>query len=496
MFTEKEVTMPITIATDTSTFAFKEVAVNNGAIANALTLTISGATLSGDNGDSLLLDSNTVTGVPAGLTPVLVKTSATTARLTFKGTASAHAHEQDVSDLTVSFKAAQFATGGSDVGIEGLKIDFADAAAAQTLSLVAPADAHTGMFYNAGNLPTITGTAPDGTDKVYIYNHGGTKPIGTALVNAESDTWSFTLPADKLKQGAYHLTASTAADGKGAMSVGFAFTVDSKAPAAPTVTAIKGASSDVTPLLTGKAEKFATVQVFADGVALGSTSADAKGAWALQVTDPGILGAADKTYQITATATDAAGNATSSKKAVNLTIDTTVDTPNLSATATPEKNTVVVSGAGEVGATVQLYGGADGALVLGKPIKIGKTGNWKASVKLMDGAHQLSVVATDAAGNISGHSAIQAVTIDTYTATPTLELVKNAQEYLTGFKGTAEAGATVTLWVGSTATSLTAIADANGVWEITDISKFTPPKFDADLTFKAIAKDASKNVSK
>ncbi|MDD3019166.1 MAG: Ig-like domain-containing protein, partial [Comamonas sp.] len=487
--------MPITIATDTSAFTFKEVAVNNGAIANALTLTISGGTFAGDNGDSLLLDSNTVTGVPAGLTPVLVKTSATTARLTFKGTASAHAHAQDVSDLTVSFKAAQFATGGSDVAIEGLKIDFADAATAQTLSLVAPAGAHTGMFYNAGNLPTITGTAPDGTDKVYIYNHGGTKPIGTALVNAESDTWSFKLPADKLKQGAYHLTASTAADGKGAMSAGFAFTVDSKAPAAPTVTAIKGASSDVTPLLTGKAEKGATVEVFAGGVSLGSTSANAKGAWALQVTDATILGAADKTYQITATATDAAGNATSSKKPMALTIDTAIATPTLQVAA-PNKSTVAVSGAGEVGATVQLYGGADGALALGKPIKIGKTGNWKASVKLMDGAHQLSVVATDAAGNISGHSAIQAVTIDLFTPTPTLELVKNAQEYLTGFKGTAEAGATVTLWVGSTATSLTAIADANGVWEITDISKFTPPKFGADLTFKAIAKDASKNVSK
>src|SRR5574344_1025883 len=497
MFTEKEVTMPITIATDTSTFAFKEVAVNNGAIANALTLTISGATLSGDNGDSLLLDSNTVTGVPAGLTPVLVKTSATTARLTFKGTASAHAHEQDVSDLTVSFKAAQFATGGSDVGIEGLKIDFADAAAAQTLSLVAPADAHTGMFYNAGNLPTITGTAPDGTDKVYIYNHGGTKPIGTALLNAESDTWSFTLPADKLKQGAYHLTASTAADGKGTMSAGFAFTVDSKAPAAPTVTAIKGASSDVTPLLTGKAAKFATVQVFANGVALGSTSADAKGVWSLQVTDATILGAADKTYQITATATDAAGNATSSKKAVNLTIDTTVDTPTLQVAA-PNKSTVAVSGKGEVGATVQLYGGADGALVLGKPIKIGKTGNWKATLKLLDGTHQLSVVATDAAGNISGHSAVTAETTviaDSMTPTPTRELVKHG-EVLTGFAGTAEADATVTLWVGNTATSLKTTAAPDGTWQITDISGFNPSSFDTELTFKAIAKDDRGNVSK
>src|SRR5574344_360526 len=494
MFTEKEVTMPITIATDTSTFAFKEVAVNNGAIANALTLTISGATLSGDNGDSLLLDSNTVTGVPAGLTPVLVKTSATTARLTFKGTASAHAHEQDVSDLKVSFKAAQFATGGSDVGIEGLKIDFADAAAAQTLSLVAPAGADTGMFYNAGNLPTITGTAPDGTDKVYIYNHGGTKPIGTALVNAESDTWSFKLPADKLKQGAYHLTASTAADGKGTMSPGFAFTVDSEAPAAPTGTAIKGASSDVTRLLGGKAEKGATVEVFAGGVSLGSTSADAKGAWALQVTDATILGAADKTYQITATATDAAGNATSSKKPMALTIDTAIATPTLQVAA-PNKSTVAVSGAGEVGATVQVYGGADGALVLGKPIKIGKTGNWKASVKLMDGAHQLSVVATDAAGNISGHSAIQAVTIDTYTATPTLELVKNG-EVLTGFKGTAEAGATVTIYVGSTATPLSAVADGAGVWSIADMAAYTPAKYGTPLSFKAIAKDSGDNGSK
>lgn len=116
-----------------------------------------------------------------------------------------------------------------------------------------------------------------------------------------------------------------------------------------------------------------------------------------------------------------------------------------------KKNTVALTGkvAGETGGTLQLYGGEDGSLALGKPIKIAKDGTWKSSIKLTEGKHLLSVVAVDAAGNVSDNSEIKEVTIDTFTATPTLELVKSG-EVLTGLKGTAEAGATVNItlkWV-------------------------------------------------
>ena len=489
--------MAIAITAVPGSFQFEEVAGNNGAIANSLTFKITGGTFAGDNGDEVAA---TFSSVPTGLTPVLVKTSATTAKLTFKGTADSHAAA--VSNLGVTFKATSFASGytAGDAlpSATGLTIDFKPAAAAGTLTLVPPSGADTGEVYKAADLPTITGTAPDGVAKVYIYNNGGTKPIGEAAVTGNA--WTFKLPTEKLKDGAYSLTASASNDGKGAMTAGFAFTVDTKAPAAPSVNAIKGAISDTTPVLSGKAEKGAMVEVFADEAqtkSLGVTFADAKGLWTLAVANTELV--TDGTYKITAKATDAAGNETKTKKAVDLIIDTTIGTPTLEATTVAKKNTVTLSGAvtGETGGSLQLYGGEDGSLALGKAIKINKDGTWKSSVKLTDGKHLLSVIATDAAGNVSDNSVLDAadiVTIDTFTATPTLELVKTG-DTLTGLKGTAEAGAKVKITVGSKKDVFEATADASGNWVVNDLSAFTVTK-EAKLKITAIATDAATNVSK
>ena len=477
-----------TITAVPSTLRFKEVASNNGAIANSLTIQLTNGTFAGDNGD---LVNATIDHVPAGLTAVLVKTSATTAKLSFTGAATAHASAQNVTNLMVTFAGSNFAIGdGVPAPITGLAIDFSNPAAAKTLTLVAPLGASTSETYKVATLPTITGTAPDGVSTVHIYNDGGTKPIGTATV--ADNAWSFTLPGTKIKDGMYNLTASASGDGSGAMTAGFAFTVDTKAPAAPSVNAIKGAISDTTPVLSGKTEKGASVEVFADGASLGTTTADAKGLWTLAVTN-NVLAAGDKTYKISATATDAAGNTANSKKDVELLIDTKIATPTLIATI--KKNTVTLTGKveGETGGTLQLYGGADGSVALGKEIKIGKDGTWKSSVKLAEGNHLLSVVATDAAGNVSVSSAVANTTIDTSTATPTLELVKTG-DVLTGLKGTAEAGATVKITVGTAKNAFTATADDSGNWTV-NTSAFTPAKL-GKLKITAIATDTATNVSK
>ncbi|MDD3019163.1 MAG: SwmB domain-containing protein [Comamonas sp.] len=405
---------------------------------------------------------------------------------------------------TVTFFAKDFVTVDDTFPSDGVVVNditfaFNNPAAAKTLALVAPTGAGTSETYNKTTLPEITGTAPDGVTKVYIYNNGGTKPVGEATVT--DNGWKFKLPTDKLKDGAYNLTASTAADGKGAMTAGFAFTVDTKAPSAPSVTAIKGAISDVTPVLTGKAEKFAKVEVFADEAqtkSLGVTFANAKGVWTLQVEDPALLGAADATYKITAKAIDAAGNETKSKKAVDLTIDTKIDTPTLEATTVAKKNTVALKGKveGETGGTLQLYGGEDGSVALGKVIKIAKDGSWKSSIKLTEGKHLLSVVATDAAGNVSANSVIDAqatVTIDTFTATPTLELDKDGSGNVIGVKGTAEAGAKVKITIGKKTLEATALAD--GTWS-KSFDGFTPDSTTKAQTIKAVATDTATNVSK
>lgn len=525
-----------------SATTFKEAAINNGAIANGITIKIANGTFAGDNGDSLLwLDEDgnvqNMEGVPAGLTPVLVKTSATTARLTFEGTATAHENANDITaadkKLVLWFDEFHFAKGTLENGVEGkfLAIDFNNkVTTGLTLvptmaegDVVAP---DTTAFYTAGNtktgakdnLPTIGGVGTKG-ETLYFYSNGKIldKTISTKVGDTGEWTYDLSGLASKFKDGTHIVTVSNTADGKGVMSNPFAFTVDSKAPSAPSVTAVKGAISDVTPVLTGKAEKFATVKVYSSDdqvdptldksgkvtnsdkvTLLGTTKADAKGLWTLAVDSSNTLLAKDGGYKISAKAIDAAGNATVSKTQTkdNLTIDTTIaESTVVIDTAKSKGNSVALSGKveGETGGTVQLYGGADGSVALGKAAKIGKDGTWKISVKLNEGDHDLNVVATDAAGNVS-YSQVVKKTIDTSTAVPTLELAETEGSAWSTMYGTAEAGAEVTVKNGSTEVGK-ATADRTGKWVLDNPTGALPTK-DGTVKLTATAKDTAGNVSK
>ncbi len=106
--------------------------------ASKITITLTGETFTGTDGASLL-SAATVGNVPAGLSAVLTRTSATTAELGFTGTATSHA--SDVNSLTVSFADGAF-TGGSAAAVanatkSNLQIDFAEpgsAGSAQTFT--------------------------------------------------------------------------------------------------------------------------------------------------------------------------------------------------------------------------------------------------------------------------------------------------------------------------------------------------------------------------
>lgn len=105
---------------------FTEAVANDGSITLTSVFTLTGDTFSGDNNRVL----GSVTNVPAGLTASLVKTSDTTATLSFTGSATAHANAQDISNLTVTFLDGDF-TGGNASGVRGfttsnLVIDFTD----------------------------------------------------------------------------------------------------------------------------------------------------------------------------------------------------------------------------------------------------------------------------------------------------------------------------------------------------------------------------------
>ena len=171
---------------------------------------------------------------------------------------------------------------------------------------------------------TIAGTAEAGST-VTVYDTDGTTVVGTGVATGGA----FSITTSVLGEGTHALTAraTDAAGNQGASSTAFQVTIDTTAPGAPSITAFAGDSgtagdhvtNDTTLTLSGTAEAGNTVEVFRDGVSIGTTVADVNGDWSLA--DANLL--ADGTYQFTARATDAAGNQGPASTAFQVTIDTT-----------------------------------------------------------------------------------------------------------------------------------------------------------------------------
>ena len=131
---------------------------------------------------------------------------------------------------------------------------------------------------------TLTGNAV-ANSTVNVYD--GTTLLGTATANA-SGAWSFvTAP---LPDGVHSFTATDTVSGvTSAASVVMNVTIDTVAPAAPTIASFSTDSgtvgdhitNDTTLTLTGTAEANATVKVFDGATLLGSAVANGSGAWSL-----------------------------------------------------------------------------------------------------------------------------------------------------------------------------------------------------------------------
>jgi GTP:adenosylcobinamide-phosphate guanylyltransferase len=363
--------------------------------------------------------------------------------------------------------------------------------------------------------PTVIGTAEAGATMALF---DGATQVGSAVANAEG-AWSIT--ASTLAAGAHSLTvkATDVAGNVSAASPALTITIDTSAPAAPTavdlLTAFDAGASNsdnisnvVLPTIAGKAEANASVSLFDGTTLIGTALADASGNWQIAVTQP----LADGVHSLTAQATDVAGNLSVKSTALSVTIDTAAplapaaldlvtasdkgvsNTDNLTNLATPG-----VTGTAEAGSTVTLY---EGDTKLGSVVA-NSSGVWTiASSKLSDGVHHLSASATDVAGNVSTLSGELVVTIDTVApATPGAPMLdplsdtgSSSTDGITNdttptLSGTAEAGATVALFDGSTQVG-TAVADNAGAWSITSSALAAGAH---SLTVKAT--DAAGNLS-
>ena len=293
---------------------------------------------------------------------------------------------------------------------------------------------------------------------------GGTAEIGSTLtVNGAAvtvdGTGHWTTSVTPSGQGALAVTAvATDAAGNPA-STTTNLTVDTIAPAVA-ITTIEGGDT-----LINAAEAAGGIQI--GGTAeIGSTltvngaavTVDGTGHWTTSVTPSG-----QGALAVTAVATDAAGNPASTT--TNLTVDTiapavaitTIEGGDTLINAAEAAGGIQISGTAEIGSTLTVNGAA---------VTVDGTGHWTTSVTPAgQGALAVTAVATDAAGNSA--STTTNLTVDTIAPAVAITSpggpVNQAAQTITGTVDAADAGATVTIFDGSTPVG-SAIVQGNGSW--------------------------------
>jgi hypothetical protein len=186
----------------------------------------------------------------------------------------------------------------------------------------------------SSSTPTLTGTydSADAAGGFAVTVNSVTYTLGVdAALGAAGNSWNLTIPAgDALGTGTYEVIA-TAIDGAGnavSDTTNNELVIDTTPPTAPTVNMFSG--NDTTPTITGtydSSDAAGGFSVTVNGVtytlgvdaALGAVGND----WSLTIPAGNALGTG--TYEVTATATDGAGNASSDTSGNELVIDADSD---------------------------------------------------------------------------------------------------------------------------------------------------------------------------
>ena len=344
---------------------------------------------------------------------------------------------------------------------------------------------------------TITGQA-EANARVQLFD--GTTSLGTTTASA-AGAFSFDVTLDP---GTRSITAraTDAAGNVGAASAALAITVDPTAPNAPTGLDLAAAddtgasnSDNVTSqssglTISGQAEANARIELFDGTTSLGRATANASGAFSLDVT----LAAGARA--ITAKATDAAGNVSAASAALTITVDGTApaaptgldlaaadDTGSSNSdNLTNQTSALTISGQAEANARVQLF---DGTTSLGTATA-NASGAFSLDVTLAAGARSITARATDAAGNVGAASAALAITVDVtapdvpaITTPIAVDNTINAVEKNAGvnISGTAPNSTTVEVRIGG-GTPKSVTSSGTGAWSVT----FASGEIPADAT--------------
>lgn len=302
------------------------------------------------------------------------------------------------------------------------------------------------------NTPTLVGTAA-ANSTVTVFD-GSTK-IGTATANSNG-AWTFT--ATKLTDGNHSFTAIDTVSGTtSAASSSLSITVDTAAPAAPTLVSDSIVNTNHV-LLSGTAQANTNITVYDGTTTVGTTTTGSNGAWS--VTTAALASGAQA---LTAKAQDAAGNTSALSQALDPVIGSATppvapkitsfsNDSGLAGDHVTNDNTLTLTGTAVASSTVKVF---DGLTQVGTATA-DSSGQWTLTTPaLSDGVHSLTATDTDSSGHTSAASSALGVTIDTHApAAPTMAVYTQGglavgstttvdDLYL---KGTAEANSTVDIF--------------------------------------------------
>ncbi|MTW06365.1 Ig-like domain-containing protein, partial [Pseudoduganella ginsengisoli] len=307
-------------------------------------------------------------------------------------------------------------------------VDVTPGAAPSTPDLQAASDSgvsSTDNITNAAN-PVFTGSGAEAGATVRLY--AGAALAGSAVADAGGN-WSITSTVAEGKEIAFTTEQVDAAGNVSARSEALAVTVDRTAPSAPAALDLIAASDSgdvntdnltrvTTPTITGTAEANSLVTLYDGETVVGTATANGSGVWSITTStlDNGE-------HNLTAKATDAAGNISAASSALTVTVDVTPgaapSTPDLQAASdsgvsstdniTNAANPVFTGSGAEAGATVRLYAGA----ALAGSAVADASGNWSITSTVAEGKEiAFTTEQVDAAGNVSARSEALAVTVD------------------------------------------------------------------------------------
>ncbi|HAU3087068.1 TPA: hypothetical protein JDC27_002109 [Salmonella enterica subsp. salamae] len=364
----------------------------------------------------------------------------------------------------------------------------------------------TGDTITSNKKPNFSGTAPAGvtvivtisgkTYKTVADQHGNWKLAITSPLRDGDHDYSISLE-DIAGNQSPPITGKITIDSESHLKInGLSDDTDSGAKA-------DNITNNTTPTLTGTAEANATITLTIDGNRY-TTTANGDGAWTIPLTHALTDGA----YHYTVTATDSAGNTTSSTATV--TIDTTapdhltggLDTASETGAAgshLTNQTTPTFSGVTESGATVTL-------MINGKTYTAvaGENGKWSITLpeegKLADGSYPYTITVTDASGNTSGAQVNGNVTVQNTPPSANAglhagsdsgvtddQITNNTQPTLSG--KTAPGASIVVIYAG---VNYPVPVDASGYWTFRVPATLT----DGDYAYQVLATDNAGNESR